>query len=115
MSTIGPTSVGATNLAGSLAGAQRNSGDGDRVKEAAGERKTQADLKDLSSKTLNGIGETGESGDRDADGRTPYDFDDLGEDLTSDEAESSQSAQSRKHPRPLDADGDRGVNLDLEA
>lgn len=111
MSSIGPASFGAINLAGSLAGAQRNSADTDQVKEGAAERKLQSDLKALAARSIGDVGEADQSGDRDADGRLPWQLDDPHETTS----ENEPANPHRLNDRAGDPDGSRGLHLDLEA
>lgn len=115
MSSIGPGSLGAINLAGSLAGAQRNTGDADRLKQSAAQRNASVDLNEKAAQSIQGIGETDESADRDADGRSPYDFVDGDEHSASDSEDPSRTTTPPARLRAEDVDGNRGVHLDLEA
>ena len=109
MSTIGPGSIGALNLAGSVAGSQRSNADKDETRATASERSSRIDHKKMSSESLDDVAEADLSPDRDADGQQP--FNDLPTDeLLSDESDDQQT----KLPRGIDAAGERGTSLDLE-
>ena len=111
MSAIGPGSIGALNLAGSLAGSQRNGAEADRIKSDAAERKFQIDQREMSAHSLDDVSETGLSADRDADGRQLHgESPEQGQ--TTDEMPSRPAKTLR---RGQDALGERGRLLDLEA
>lgn len=105
---IGPGSLGAINLAGSVAGSQRNAADADRVKERSAERNVQSDLKALAAKSLDDVGQADESHDRDADGRTPFGGNE------SPPTDVDESGRPSNHHRAGDPDGVCGRLLDLE-
>jgi hypothetical protein len=110
MTGIGPGSLGAMNVIGSFAGAQRRDGEMDRVKAEAAGRKFQIDQKAMSARSLGDLAETELSTDRDADGRLPYTEaqtrDRQGHHATGDES------RPRRASDPLEESG--GL-LDLEA
>jgi len=117
MSVIGPGNLGAVNLAGSAAGAQRNAAaESDRLKESGSQRSSEASLKEMSSRSLEDVGQTDESADRDADGRMPFGD---GEGELAKPPENSDVAiapdgVTRRRLIP-DANGQRGRRLDIEA
>lgn len=108
MSTIGPGSFGPFNVAGSFAGAQRNNADADRVKETAAARAAQVDQQAAAAHG-NDVSEADLSSDRDADGRLPYVMDEA---VERDEEAADDQEQSA---RVTDPEGERGLQLDLEA
>lgn len=114
MSIIGPGSLGAINLAGSVAGAQRNSADADRVQEGAAERKLNSDLQALAAKSLDDVGQADESHDRDADGRLPFGYGERAPSADEDEFDPAASSPLSSRPPARDADGIRGRLLDVE-
>ena len=110
MSAIGPGSIGALNLAGSIAGVQRNNGDKDAAKAQAADKQFQIDQKTMSSKGMDDVAEADLNSDRDTDGREPYD------DVPQHEERAEDESPSAGVRRPsLDADGERGASLDLQA
>ena len=111
MSIIGTGNLGAINLAGSVAGAQQNSNaEANRLKEAAVQRNTKAALEDIAARSLEDVGETDESADRDADGRMPFGNSD------SESLEHADRLGEPQMPRRIqDANGERGQRLDLDA
>jgi hypothetical protein len=117
MSVIGPGSLGAINLAGSVAGGVRTSGaETDRMQETGAQRTTESNVKALASRSLEDIGETDQSADRDADGRMPLGYSDAEE--TTEPlplGDDNRPRDRHKHARAIDADGVRGRRLDLEA
>jgi hypothetical protein len=108
MSTIGPGSIGALNIAGSFAGAQRTESQADGAKAAAAQRKFQVDQNAMSAHALEDVGEADLTSERDPDGRLPY-----GAGRRSEQGDDDDSQQTA--PRPQDAFGERGATLDLEA
>ena len=116
MSVIGPGNLGAINLAGSLAGAQQNqAAEAGQARQTASQRAGAADLKEMTSKALDGVDAADQSAERDADGRMPYAG--TGDDQTAEQADTVRPQQpgSARGPRAKDATGDRGRTLDLEA
>jgi hypothetical protein len=113
MSVIGPGSLGSFNLAGSVAGSQRNNSGEDRVKETSADRKFQADQRTMSASSLEDVAETDLLSERDPDGRLPYSSPDHEE---QDSLELSTPDQSSNQPhRNADAFGERGIRLDVDA
>jgi hypothetical protein len=113
MSVIGPGSLGAFNLAGSVAGSQRNNSGEDRLKETSADRKIQADQRTMSASSLEDVAETDLLSERDPDGRLPYSSLEHEE---QDSLELSTTDQpSHQSRRNLDAFGERGISLDVEA
>jgi len=108
MSAIGSPGLGAINLAGSLAGVQKNEASSDRVKESNSARKFQVDQQSMSAESMGDVSDPGFSTDRDPDGRQSSVPSRSGQD----EDPSPSSAESRHAP---DAFGERGTLLDLDA
>lgn len=111
MSSIGAASIGALNLAGSVAGTQRGGVDNDSVTQNAANQKAASDRAEQSARALGDVSEADLSSDRDADGRQPYGrmsrpAEDTGDDHASD--------RGKRHRVP-DALGERGNTLDLQA
>ncbi len=114
MSTIGPGSIGALNLAGSFAGAQRTEADADRTKEAAAGRKFKIDQQAMSAHESDDVAETDLSADRDADGHyLPGERAD--QQTTDDRAADAAKQHADRMRRAADANGERGTALDLDA
>ena len=114
MSIIGPGNVGALNLAGSLAGSQRNNANADSIKQQGSERKFQIDRQEATAHSLEDVGETETSPERDADGRMPF-AEEQG-DTPQATGELVQNRDETPEPnRSVDAFGERGGALDLEA
>jgi hypothetical protein len=106
---IGPGSIGATNIAGSLAGAQRTGSESDRIKESGAAKKFAGDQRAMSASKLEDVGETNLSADRDPDGRKLY------SDPTEENVEEGLAdPPMRKSSKSLDAFGECGQSLDLE-
>ena len=113
MSVMGPGTLGSFNLAGSVAGSQRNNSADDRVKEASAERKFQADQRAISANSLEDVAETDLLSERDPDGRLPYSAMEHEEEESLELSTTDQSSsQSRRNS---DAFGERGISLDVEA
>ncbi|NOX56811.1 MAG: hypothetical protein GXP27_20690 [Planctomycetes bacterium] len=108
MSAIGPGTLGALNVAGSVAGTQQPQAHTDRAREESAQRAFQIDQLLLSSRDVDDVAETALSRDRDADGRLPYEP--QGQPSADDE-----NAESKSSKRSPDAFGERGRALDLEA
>ena len=113
MSSVGPFNPAGFNLAGSLAGAQRTSGDKDQT---AAERAAQKQQAEQTANAEKDVSETDMSPDRDADGR--QDFSSGGsagdEQDSTDEISAPGSDTLPDTPAP-DAFGERGNSLDLNA
>lgn len=109
MSAIGPGTLGALNVAGSVAGAQQPQAHADRAREESAQRTFQIDQQLLSSRDVDDVSETALSRDRDADGRMPY------EPPTGQPAAEDDDRDSKPPKRSRDAFGERGRALDLEA
>ncbi len=115
MSSIGPGNIGAFNLVGSFAGAQRADADADRAKAESADRKFQVDQREFSAHSLDDVTETELSSDRDADGRQLY-SDVAGQpDAEHGELPDEDSTHSAGKGVRTDAFGERGRLLDLEA
>ncbi|MCH7988435.1 MAG: hypothetical protein IID46_04700 [Planctomycetes bacterium] len=113
MSVMGPGTLGSFNLAGSVAGSQRNNSGEDRVKETSADRKFQADQRTLSASSLEDVAETDLLSERDPDGRLLYSSQ---EQEQQDSLEISTTDQSScQSGRNSDAFGERGISLDVEA
>ena len=115
MSAIGPGSLGAINMAGSLAGSQRNTGEADGLKQRSSERSFQIERKAAAAHSLEDVGETDSTPDRDADGRQPFANAD---DETTETETAISTATSQSPPgkhRSTDALEERGNVLDLDA
>ncbi len=108
MSTIGPGNIGALNLAGSLAGAQRSDASTDRNKAESAAQKFQVDQKTLTARSLGDVSEADLSSERDPDGRLPYDG------RRKDDSSGKDSANPNSR-FAADAFGERGSSLDIEA
>ena len=116
MSVLGTGGLGAVNLAGSLAGAQRNAGAAGQISQQAAERNAEIGRNAAAVRTLEDVGETNSTPDRDADGRLAYGHAEDELDPEQDETGSTASAvSSRREHRGEDAFGDRGRSLDLDA
>ncbi len=109
MSTIGPGNIGAVNIAGSAAGAQRNDASANRVKENAADRDSQIELQTSKAQNNEDVVEADLTADRDADGR--QDIEAQSETVEPDEDNSSPKSALPKNVDPL---GERGAQLDLE-
>jgi hypothetical protein len=112
MSSIGPGSFGAINLAGSIAGAQVNRTDTNEVKADASARKFQIDQRSMAAQKLDDVAETDYSGDRDPDGRRSFQQPNDG---ASDEPQDDATNQRSQSRRPADATGELGNVIDFEA
>lgn len=110
MSILGPGNIGALNLAGSIAGTQRNGAAADREKEVAADRNNQINQQAQAAHNHEDIAETDLNADRDADGRLLY-----AEAPGSGEAGETSEDAPKDPLRPTDAFGERGNTLDLEA
>ena len=108
MSAIGPGTLGALNVAGSVAGAQQPQAHTDRAREESAQRAFQIDQQLLSSRDVDDVAETVLSRDRDADGRLPYE-------PSSQSSPGDEEAEPKSSKRSPDAFGERGRALDLEA
>lgn len=109
MSSINP---GAMNLSSSFAGAQRSDASTDKQKAEAAQQNMSIDKKAMTDHQLHDVGDADKSGDRDADGRMPFGYEE-------DEAQQSQSHEQvpeEDHAsRATDTAGERGTHLDLDA
>lgn len=112
MSSIGPSSPAALNLAGSFAGAQQTTAHQDETKAQQAVQKFQAEQTAADEKD---VAEADLDADRDADGRQSlagffHEADELEESRGEDAASADPSV---KHPP--DAFGIRGGQLDIDA
>jgi hypothetical protein len=112
MSTIGSASVAGLGLAGSIVGSSGPEAAADRNKAASAEQKARVDQKEISSKTLDDVGDPEFGSDRDADGRLLYRRSRQPAPAANEDAAASQPPAT---PRPADAFGDSGNALDVEA
>lgn len=108
MSGISPGNIGALNLAGSFAGAQRGDAHTDRNKADSAEQKFKIDQQAMAAHSTDDVAEADLSPERDADGRLPYSQ----TPRPDDHSEDSDEHQPERGP---DAFGERGGSLDLEA
>jgi hypothetical protein len=117
MSVIGPGTLGAINLAGSIAGGTRTSaGETDRLRESSSQRDAEANLQALAAQSLDDVAQADQTADRDADGRMPLGFADRESPAEPAEFEDDDLPRGmRQRIRPKDAEGVRGRRLDLEA
>ena len=114
MSAIGPGNIGALNIAGSFAGAQRTEAEADRTKEAAAGRKFKIDQQAMSAHGSDDVAETDLSADRDADGHyLPGERTD--QQTADDRSADNAKQQADRIRRAADANGERGTTLDLNA
>jgi len=114
MSTIG-SGIGAAPLASSAAGAQQNRTDANHVKAAAAEQAFRIGQQEMTSRSLDSVGQSDVTPDRDADGRQGYDHpaDSGSEDEFEANPEDSGLPQPAAHA--TDVFGILGQTLDLEA
>lgn len=109
MSTIGAAGLG---LASSVVGSSRPENAANQIHAASAEQKARADQKQVVAQTLDGVADPEFGSDRDADGRLLY----RRSGPPSDEKDGASTAdQETSLPRPVDAFGDRGKSLDLDA
>ena len=113
MSTIGSVSVGAMNIAGSVSGAQKPEADSSQTKAEAAAQKFQLDRQSMSASNLDDVSQTELSSERDADGRQAWDFSGEPNDADAQRQDAGQSAQNSR--RSVDATGELGQRLDLDA
>uniref|UniRef100_A0A7C4QQM2 Uncharacterized protein n=1 Tax=Schlesneria paludicola TaxID=360056 RepID=A0A7C4QQM2_9PLAN len=111
MSAIGSGGMNVGPLVGSVAGlsGQRRVADADRQQAEAAERKFQVDREALAERMVGDIGESGQTDERDADGRQPWVVLSRGGGGRHPADDSSGSS-----PVP-DVDHERGCQIDLEA
>lgn len=109
MSVIGPGNIGALNIAGSFAGAQKTEAAEDRNKAESADRRGEADQLALTAQTLDDVGEADLTPERDPDGRLPYSASTSDSQLDEDEPTKGEPVGAP------DAFGERGNVLDLEA
>ena len=109
MSAIGGGSIGALNLAGSVAGAQRNQATADQSRAEASGKAFQVDAARMSAQLNGDVSEPELSSDRDADGRLPY------EEAAGHPEREPDQPEGEPVRRSADATGVLGNALDLEA
>ena len=109
MSSIGPGSISGMNLAATFAAAQRTDRDADRKVGQAAEQQRVHDQADLAAASLEDVGESNSSADRDADGRQTFVIPPVNSAADQEDEEAEE-----KKPRASDPDEDRGRLLDLE-
>ncbi|GAB4154067.1 MAG: hypothetical protein Tsb009_30590 [Planctomycetaceae bacterium] len=112
---MGPGNISSLNLASSLAGSQRNTAASDEIKQQASERKFQIDRDAATAHSLEDVGETETNPERDADGRMPMGYDDIPPDVEAHDEQEQDSEEKTLHRRSVDATGERGRLLDVEA
>jgi len=112
MSTIGSATTAGLGLAGSIVGSSGPEAAADQSKAASADQKARVDQKDLVSKTLDDVADPEFGSDRDADGRLLYRRPGQPAGNANGDDASSQETMT---PRPVDAFGDRGKSLDIEA
>jgi hypothetical protein len=110
MSTIGSATTAGLGLAGSVAGATGAEAGLDRTKAASADQKARVDQSDLLAQAMDDVADPEFGSDRDADGRLLY-----RRQARSNRASGGSAAQEQTNPRPLDAFGDRGGALDVDA
>jgi len=110
MSLIGAASIGALNLAGSVAGTQRGKVDNESVTRNAANQKAASDRDQQSARALGDVSEADLSSDRDADGRQPYGH----LSRSAEETGHDHASDPSKRQRILDALGEREITLDLQ-
>lgn len=114
MSSIGSNNVGAFNLAGSIAGTQKNkSSQVNESKAEAAVQKFQLDQKTLAERATD-VAATDMSSDRDADGRSDLYAPEAHDELVIEEEVVKEEEGSSK-PDRKEAGLDTGQILDLEA
>jgi len=109
MSTIGAAGIG---LASSVVGSSRPEGATNQIHAASAEQKARADQKQVLAQSLDGVADPQFGSDRDADGRLLYR---RSRPSTGEMDEQSGTDQEASLPRPVDAFGDSGKSLDLDA
>jgi hypothetical protein len=110
MSAIGGGSIGVLNLAGSIAGSQRNNATADQARSEAAEKSFQADVARMAAKAHGDVSDPDFSSDRDADGRMPYH-----ETQRQGESSADEVAVPVTCGRSIDLDGALGNAIDLQA
>jgi hypothetical protein len=109
MSVIGSGNVGALGILSSVAGGQRRDVDTNETKAQSAAQKFALDQKAAAAASLD-IGQTGESSDRDADGRQAWEMPERPH-----AGEGDASKESATHRPAPDADGICGRSIDLTA
>jgi len=113
MSTIGPGSLAALNLAGSFSGAQRSGSETDSLKAGASDRSGKIAQQAMTDQANGDVAEADLSSERDPDGRQLFSDE-------PDERPFSEGSGGFFNPRkarglPSDAFGERGNTLDVQA
>ena len=114
MTTIG-SGFGAASVVGSAAGAQQSRTDTNSVKSAAAEQTFRIGQQEMTSRSLDSVGQSDVTPDRDADGRQDYDrpANEGAEDNFDPADESRRLPETGGHVS--DVFGILGQTLDLEA
>lgn len=113
MSVLGPTGMGAWNIASSAAASQRNPAVADRIQADQAQQKLHADQVQLTTREIDDNIDSefshGQVGDRDADGREAWEFRERQQ--QPDDSETAETPPPNKPP----ADDEDGHVLDLNA
>jgi len=112
MSTIGSATTAGLALAGSIVGSSGSEAVADQSKAASADQKARVDQQALLTQTLDGVADPEFGSDRDADGRLLYRR--PGQPVVNANGDAPSSPEAMA-PRPVDAFGDRGEALDLDA
>jgi hypothetical protein len=117
MSTIGGTTVVGLNLAGSIVGSSRPEAVSDQNNASHADQKSQIDRDITIKEGADGIEDPQFSTDRDADGRQLYHGQAAveGSANQSDDGQTDGNGTPLRHVHAVDAFGDRGNALDIDA
>lgn len=99
-------SPGSYPLVSSVSGLSARATDPDRANAESAASTLSSDQRNLTDQSLSGVSESEESGDRDADGRLPW---------QPEAHQDGEEAEADAIPRTPDAFGERGTVLDLDA
>lgn len=114
--SIGPTGPSGYSLPSSIVGsANRNLNETAQAKAEAAQQNADATQARFSVRDNEDVMETGLSADRDVDGRLPYDLPPEEQPEEEVEAEANSTNPAEEPHRSIDAEGERGRTLDLEA
>jgi len=106
------SSIGPINIAGAFAGAQKTDAASTERKQAdSAEQSRKIDQQQLSDQILDDVGASDHSADRDADGRDVME----GSPGESDSQPNTTRQTPASNARAQDAEGQRGLSLDLDA